>query len=83
MLLKLEVGGVSEVVQVTGAARVVDTTSTTIGAVINTDDLKSIPIGRTFSATMYLSAGVSSSGTLGHREPVDVRCLRPREPVRR
>ena len=31
--LKLEVGGVAEVVQVTGASRVVDTTSTTIGAV--------------------------------------------------
>jgi len=67
--LKLEVGGVAEVVQVTGAARVVDTTSTTIGAVINTDDLKSIPIGRTFSATMYLSPGVSSSGTAGVANP--------------
>jgi len=67
--LKLEVGGVAEVVQVTGASRVVDTSSTTIGAVINTDDLKAIPVGRTFSATMYLSAGVSSSGTLGAANP--------------
>ena len=67
--LKLEVGGVSETVQVTGARRVVDTTSTTIGAVLNTDDLKSIPVGRTFSATMYLSPGVSSSGTAGRANP--------------
>ena len=69
MPLKLEVGGVAEVVQVTGAARVVDTSSTTIGAVINTDDLKSIPVGRTFSATLYLAPGVSSSGTLGAANP--------------
>jgi hypothetical protein len=67
--LKLEVGGVSEVVQVTGAARTVDTASTTIGAVINTDDLKSIPVGRTFAATLYLTPGVSSSGTLGTQNP--------------
>ena len=67
--LKLEVGGVSEVVQVTGAASVVDTSSTTIGAVINTDDLKSIPVGRTFAATMYLTPGVSSSGTAGVQNP--------------
>jgi len=67
--LKMEVGGVTETVQVTGAVKTVDTTSTTIGAVINTDDLKSIPVARTFSATMYLSPGVSSSGTLGASNP--------------
>ncbi len=81
--LKLEVGGVAEVVQVTGAARVVDTSSTTIGAVINTDDLKSIPVGRTFAATLYLTPGVSSSGTAGVAKPVDFRRHGPREPVRR
>jgi hypothetical protein len=67
--LKLEVGGVSEVVQVTGATSVVDTSSTTIGSVINTDDLKSIPVGRTFAATLYLTPGVSSSGTAGVQNP--------------
>ena len=48
-------------VQVTGAARVVDTSSTTIGAVINTDDLKSIPVGRTFAPRCICRPGVSSS----------------------
>ena len=67
--IKLEVGGVSETVQVTGAARVVDTTSTTIGSVINTDDLRAIPVGRTFAATLYLTPGVSSSGTAGFQNP--------------
>src|SRR6185436_6944246 len=64
-----EVGGLSEVVQVTGAASVVDTSSTTIGAVINTDDLRAIPVGRTFAATLYLTPGVSSSGTAGFQNP--------------
>jgi outer membrane receptor protein involved in Fe transport len=67
--LKMEVGGVTEVVQVTGSVRAVDTTTTTIGSVINTDDLKPIPIGRTFSSTLYLTPGVSSSGTLGTANP--------------
>jgi outer membrane receptor protein involved in Fe transport len=67
--LKMDVGGVTEVVQVTGAVRAVDTTTTTIGSVINTDDLKPIPIGRTFSSTLYLTPGVSSSGTLGTANP--------------
>jgi outer membrane receptor protein involved in Fe transport len=67
--LKMEVGGVTEVVQVTGTVRAVDTSTTTIGSVINTDDLKPIPVGRTFSATLYLTPGVSSSGTLGTANP--------------
>jgi outer membrane receptor protein involved in Fe transport len=67
--LKMEVGGVTEVVQVTGTVRAVDTTTTTIGSVINTDDLKPIPVGRTFSSTLYLTPGVSSSGTLGTANP--------------
>jgi len=67
--LKLEVGGVSEVVQVTGAARTVDTTSTTIGATLNTEDLASLPVGRRVADVLYLSPGVSSSGTLGRMNP--------------
>ena len=44
--LKLEVGGVAETVQVTGTVSLVDTTSTTIGSVLATDDLSKIPVGR-------------------------------------
>jgi outer membrane receptor protein involved in Fe transport len=67
--LRLEVGGVTETVQVTGAARAVDTTSTTIGATLNTDDLALLPVGRRVADVLYLSPGVSSSGSLGQMNP--------------
>src|SRR5258705_518778 len=61
--LKMEVGGVTETVQVTGAVRTIDTSTTTIGAVLNTEDLGSIPVGRRVADALYLAPGVSSSGT--------------------
>ncbi len=67
--LKMEVGVVSETVQVTASAKAIDTTTTTIGATLNTDDLRQIPVGRTFAQTLYLTAGVSSSGSLGTQNP--------------
>lgn len=66
---KMEVGGLSETVQVTATIANINATSTTIGAVINSDDLRDIPVGRTFSSTLYLSPGVSSSGSLGTANP--------------
>jgi len=69
LALKMEVGGVTETVQVTGAAKTVDTASTTIGAVLSSETLAQIPVGRRFSDTLYLSAGVSSSGSLGRANP--------------
>jgi outer membrane receptor protein involved in Fe transport len=69
VVLKLEVGGVSETVQVTGASHVIDTSSTTIGAVLNTADLGQLPVGRRFADVLYLSPGVSSSGMLGRMNP--------------
>lgn len=69
LTLKLEVGTVAETVQVTGTTPTINTTSTTIGAVINTDDLSQIPVGRTFAQTLYLTPGVSSSGSLGTQNP--------------
>lgn len=67
--LQMSVGSLSEVVEVTGAAAVVDTRSTTIGSVVSSQELRQIPVGRTFSATLYLTPGVSSSGTLGTANP--------------
>jgi Carboxypeptidase regulatory-like domain/TonB dependent receptor-like, beta-barrel len=66
---KLEVGGLTETVEVTTAASLVDTTSTTIGAVISTDAIDQVPVGRRFADVMYLAAGVSSSGTAGRMNP--------------
>src|SRR5204863_4800532 len=67
--LNMQVGGLTETVQVTGNLSTIDTSSTTIGAVLNSDNLKAIPVGRTFSSTLYLAAGVSSSGTAGTANP--------------
>jgi hypothetical protein len=67
--LKLEVGGVAEIVQVTGSAPVIDTKSTTTGAILSTDVLASIPVGRRVSDALYLAPGVSSSGTAGRANP--------------
>ena len=67
--LKLEVGGLTETVQVTGAVRTVDTSSTTIGAVLNPDQLAQIPAGRRVADALYLAPGVSSSGTVGRMNP--------------
>ena len=69
LALKLEVGGVTETVQVTASAPEVDTTSTTTGAILSTNALANIPVGRRVSDTMYLAPGVSSSGTLGRSNP--------------
>src|SRR5712692_2110534 len=59
--LVLKVGGLEEVVEVVGAAPVIDTSSTTGGAVLDSESLKRIPVGRNFTDTLYLVAGVSSS----------------------
>ena len=67
--LKMDIGGLTETVEVTGSATTIDTSTTTIGATLETDSLRDIPVGRTFAQTLYLSPGVSSSGTLGQVNP--------------
>jgi outer membrane receptor protein involved in Fe transport len=67
--LRLEVGGLTEVVQVTGSTAVVDTTSTTTGAVLTADLLQRVPVGRRFTDALYLAPGVSSSGSVGNANP--------------
>jgi hypothetical protein len=69
LTLKLEVGVVAEVVQVQASTPSINATTSTIGSVLNTDDLRQIPVGRTFAQTLYLTPGVSSSGSLGTQNP--------------
>jgi hypothetical protein len=64
----LTVGAVEEVVEVTGSAPVVDTSSTTVGGVLDNEALKHLPVGRRFSDTLYLVPGVSTSG-VGQANP--------------
>jgi hypothetical protein len=69
LTLKLEVGAISETVEVTGGSAIVDVTSTTVGANIDSDMLARIPVQRQLSDTLYLAPGVSSGGGTGRANP--------------
>jgi TonB dependent receptor/Carboxypeptidase regulatory-like domain/TonB-dependent Receptor Plug Domain len=67
--IKMEVGAVAETVNITAASPIIDMTSTTAGAVISSDLLENIPVGRRLADTLYLAPGTSSSSTAGHMNP--------------
>lgn len=67
--LTMQVGGMAETVEVTASSPIVDTRSTTVGAVIDSATLASIPIGRRFSDALYVAPGVTSSGSAGRSNP--------------
>src|SRR6185503_3399556 len=67
--LSLKVGGLQEVVEVVGAAPVVDVGSTTTGGVLDSETLKRLPVGRNFTDTLYLVPGVSDSSGVGRANP--------------
>jgi outer membrane receptor protein involved in Fe transport len=67
--VKMELGGLTEVVEVVGSTVIVDTSSTTTGAVLTSDLLQKVPVGRRFSDTLYLAPGVSSGGSVGRANP--------------
>ena len=46
-----------------------DTTSTTIGANLDSATLSRLPVGRRFSDTLYLAPGVSTGGNVGVANP--------------
>jgi Carboxypeptidase regulatory-like domain/TonB dependent receptor/TonB-dependent Receptor Plug Domain len=65
----LQVGTLSETVQVSGGPPAVDTTTTTIGANLDSATLSRLPVGRRFSDTLYLAPGVSTGGAVGTANP--------------
>src|SRR5580765_1206192 len=67
--LKMEVGGIAETIEVTASSPTVDTRSTTVGAVLDSEMLKNVPVGRRFSDALYLAPGVTSSGSAGRSNP--------------
>ena len=67
--LTLKVGGVEEVVDVVGSAPVVDTSSTTAGGVLGSEQLQGLPVGRNMTDALYLLPGVSMSGMSGTSNP--------------
>lgn len=67
--LTLKVGGLEEVVEVVGTAPVVDSNTTTIGGVLDSDTLSKLPVGRNFTDSLYLVPGVSESSGAGKSNP--------------
>src|SRR4029079_6316592 len=62
--LVMQVGAVSEVVQVVSSSTAIDTTSASIGANLDTAALSKLPVGRRFTDTLYLAPGVSTGGSV-------------------
>src|SRR6478672_7671411 len=67
--LTMTVGALSETVDVTASSPLIDRTSTTTGAVISSDLLDHIPVGRRVTDALYLAPGVSSGGSVGQANP--------------
>ncbi len=65
----MQVGGVTETVTITSVAPTIDTTSTTTGAVISSDMLQRVPVGRRVSDTLYVAPGVQTGGSVGQANP--------------
>ncbi len=67
--LVLKPGGFAEAVQVQASAPVIDSTSTTVGGVLDSEVIKRLPVGRNFTETLYLIPGVSDSSGVGRANP--------------
>lgn len=57
--------GLAEAVDVTGAAPVVDVSSTTAGTTVEGEQLSQIPLSRRLTDVLYVAPGVSSGGRVG------------------
>jgi hypothetical protein len=67
--LEMQVGALTETVEVTASAPVVDTTTAAVQSTIDSEMLSRIPVGRRFTDTLYIAPGVSSSGQVGEANP--------------
>jgi len=67
--LTLKVGGITEVVEVVGTTPVVDSSSTTIGGILDAETIAKLPVGRAFTDTLYMLPGVSDSSYAGKANP--------------
>ncbi len=67
--LAMEVGAISEVVEVAATSPIVDMSTTTIGANLDSELLTRVPVGRRMTDALYIAPGVSSSGRTGTANP--------------
>ena len=69
LALKLELGDFKETVIVPGVIGPIDARSTATGAVIDSDFVRTVPLGRQVSDVTYMAPGVSNSGSVGRQNP--------------
>ena len=81
--ITMQVGGLSETVQVTASSPIVDTRSTTVGAVLDSATLEQHPGRPALQRHAVHGAGRHEQRQRRAVEPVDRRRQRPRQPVRR
>jgi len=67
--VKLELGSSSTVVEVSGAAVTVDTTSTAVSSNLTDNFYQSVPVGRGVTGLFYAAPGVASGGGTGTANP--------------
>lgn len=65
----MKLGRLTDAIEVVGAAPAVDIASTTVGGVLDSDELKRLPVGRNFTDALYLVPGVSDSSGVGRANP--------------
>lgn len=63
--MALSIGGVTEQVQVSADATVLDLTSTQIATTINAKEIEQLPRGRTFNTLLQMAPGVRAEGKSG------------------
>jgi outer membrane receptor protein involved in Fe transport len=66
--LAMPVGGLEEVIEVAGTSPIVDTRSTTTGAVVSSEMLERLPIGRRVTDALYVAPGVTTT-SVGQANP--------------
>lgn len=67
--LQLEVGEINEIVVVAADAPALDPKNTTTGGTVDSDFVRTLPIGRRLSDVSYLLPGVGNSGSVGRQNP--------------
>jgi hypothetical protein len=67
--LTLEAGNITEVIEVSAGAAVVDTGSTAVGQNLNDQLFQNIPVERSVTGLFYLAPGVADSGKGGRANP--------------
>ena len=71
--LQLEIGEITQTVNVSAAASPIDPKNTTTGGVVDSDFVRNLPIGRRISDISYMAPGVGNSGSGGTPEPLNCR----------